>query len=269
MIQIRHLESLTDYELCVEMQKETWGEDFSDVVPASILKVSQKIGGLLAGAYDGDRMVGFVYSLVGHQQGAFVHWSHMLAVSHEARGEGLGRRLKLFQRVELLKRGIKTVYWTYDPLVAQNAHLNINRLGASIAGYVPNMYGGSTGSPLHAGGDTDRCIARWDLDSARVKWAVDGQVVSDRSAAVLESPMVSLPDLGETIDEMELPETHSVRVEIPCDALALGQKNPEELTTWRHVVRKAFLNYVGKSYAVQSFHRDSTTGSCYYFLRRP
>ena len=269
MADIRHFESPVDYDECVAMQKATWGESFSDVVPASILKVSQKIGGLLAGAYSDGKLVGFVYSLVGQQRGAAVHWSHMLAVADEARGEGLGRRLKLFQRTELLKRGMKTVFWTYDPLVAQNAHLNINRLGVAIAGYVPNMYGESTGSPLHGGGETDRCIARWDLDSARVKWAVDGEVVGDRSGAVTESPLVALPDIGETIEDMELPETNSVRIAIPCDTIAVGQRNPDELTTWRHVVRKAFLNYLGRSYAVQSFHRNSATDSCYYFLRRP
>lgn len=269
MSEIRHLESLPDFEECVQLQKDTWGQEFSDVVPGSILKVSQKVGGLVAGAFDGDRMIGFVYSLLGYQGGGFIHWSHMLAVHPDARGEGLGRKLKLFQRSELLKHGVKRVYWTFDPLVAQNAHLNINRLGATIGSYVPNMYGEGTGSPLHGGGATDRCVARWELDSARVRWAVDGEVVGDRSGAVSEAPLISLPDLGETVEDLDLPETHSVRIEIPCDAVALGRQDPEKLTLWRHVVRKAFLYYLGRGYAVQSFHRNSATNSCHYFLRRP
>lgn len=269
MYEIRHLENIGEYEQCISLQRETWGEDFSDVVPGSILKVSQKIGGLLAGAFDGDRMIGFVYSLMGQQRDQFVHWSHMLAVSDGARGQGLGRRLKLFQRTELLKRGVKTVFWTYDPLVARNAHLNINKLGATIAGYVPNMYGASTGSPLHVGGETDRCIARWDLDSARVKWAVDSEMAADRSTAVGESPLLGLPDIGETVEDLELPETHSVRIAIPCDPLSLGRQDPRKLAVWRQVVRKAFLNYLERGYAVQSFHRNRATDSCFYFLRRP
>ncbi|MFV1986850.1 MAG: GNAT family N-acetyltransferase [Gemmatimonadota bacterium] len=269
MAEIRHLESLADYDECVELQRATWGDDFSDVVPASILKVSQKVGGLLVGAYADDRMVGFVYSLLGYQGGSLVQWSHMLAVHADARGRGLGRLLKLYQRSELLKRSVKTVFWTFDPLVAQNAHLNINRLGASIAGYVPNMYGENTGSPLHAGGDTDRFIVRWDLDSARVKWAVDGDVVADRSGAATEANVVTLPDIGETIEDLELPETNSVLIEVPCDSTSLGEQDPETLTMWRHVVRKAFLNYLGRHYAVQSFHHDAATSRCYYFLRRP
>jgi len=268
-VELRHVDSLAEFDECVELQRETWGSDFSDVVPASILKVSQKIGGLVAGAFNDARLVGFVYSLLGYQGDGLVHWSHMLAVRTDARGQGLGRRLKLFQRAELLKRGVQTVFWTYDPLVAQNAHLNINRLGASIAGYVPNMYGEGTGSPLHAGGETDRFIVRWDLDSARVKWAVDGEVVADHSGAVAEAEIVTLPDPGERIEDIELPETSSVRIEVPCDMTALAQQDPERLGQWRLLVRNAFLTYLRRNYAVQSFHRRSTDGSCYYFLRRP
>ena len=57
-----------------------------------------------------------------------VHWSDMLAVRSECRGAGLGRHLKLTQRERLLELGVATVKWSYDPLEASNAHLNINRL---------------------------------------------------------------------------------------------------------------------------------------------
>jgi predicted GNAT superfamily acetyltransferase len=86
---------------------------------------------------------------------------------------------------------------------------------------------------------------------------------------VTEAPIVTLPDIGETLEELELPETNSIRIQVPCDPVVLGQKDPEQLNMWRLVVRKAFLNYLGRSYVVQSFHRNSATNSCYYFLRRP
>lgn len=268
-MELRHLESLSEFEECVALQRETWGAAFSDIVPASILKITQKVGGLVAGAFDGDRMTGFVYSIVGYGNGRPFHWSHMLAVSPSARGHGLGRRLKLFQRTELLERGIDRVFWTFDPLIAQNAHLNLNRLGASIAGYVPNMYGEETGSPLHGGGETDRFIVRWDLDSARAKWAVSGEVVSDRSGTVSQAEIVRLPDIGESVRDLEFPETSSVRIEVPCDAVALYQSDPSSFARWRRLTRAAFLNYLRRNYVVQSFHRHSSTGRCFYFLKRP
>ena len=54
--------------------------------------------------------------------------------------------------------------WTYDPLVAVNAHLNFNRLGVVVDEYVENVYGES-GSPLHKGAPTDRFIAQWWMRS--------------------------------------------------------------------------------------------------------
>jgi predicted GNAT superfamily acetyltransferase len=65
----------------------------------------------------------------------------MLAVQPAAQGQGLGRRLKAYQRSCLLALGIEVACWTYDPLVAANAHLNLNRLGARATQYLPDLYG--------------------------------------------------------------------------------------------------------------------------------
>ena len=46
-IEIRTLATHAELQACVELQRSTWGESFSDVVPASILKVSQRIGGVV------------------------------------------------------------------------------------------------------------------------------------------------------------------------------------------------------------------------------
>jgi predicted GNAT superfamily acetyltransferase len=86
--------------------------------------------------------------------GEIVHWSDMLVVRADARNRGIGRALKTFQRDTVRAMGIKTMYWTYDPQVARNAHLNLNVLGAQVTEYVPDMYGPGT----------DRFIVRWCLD---------------------------------------------------------------------------------------------------------
>ncbi|MGD2218255.1 MAG: GNAT family N-acetyltransferase, partial [Gemmatimonadales bacterium] len=139
---IRPLESRDDFLQCVALQHETWGEDFEECVPPSILQVSQKVGGVSAGAFDADgRLVGFVFGLSGVRHGRLAHWSDMLAVREELRGRGLGQRLKAYQLSQLLERGIEVAYWTYDPLEAGNANININRLSAFPVEYVPNMYG--------------------------------------------------------------------------------------------------------------------------------
>lgn len=270
-VALRHLSRAAEYEACVELQHETWGRDAPGIVPASLLLVAQKVGGLVAGAFDeeSDAMLGFVFSLLGSREGRPVHWSHLLAVHPEARGGGLGRRLKLFQREQLLKRGVRTVFWTFDPLVASNAHLNINWLGVQVVGYVPNMYGKEAPNRVHPGGETDRLIVRWDLESQRTRWAIQGDFVHGHFSVVPDAPIVEPPDPSERLQaDDELPETSSVRLEVPCDLMALARRRPEAVAPWRRLVRQAFLHYMRRGYVVQSFHREGSPPRCLYFLRR-
>src|SRR5947209_660808 len=91
----------------------------------------------------------------------------MLAVRESYRNSGLGRRLKLAQREDALKRGFELIEWTFDPLEIKNAHLNIFRLGVVVRRYSINHYG-YTSSVLHRGLPTDRLTAEWWLKSQRV-----------------------------------------------------------------------------------------------------
>lgn len=132
-VEVRPLQSGDEYRACVALQRETWGADFGEVVPATILKVSQRVGGLTAGAFDETgELLGFVFGLTGLEAGRPAHWSHMLAVREDVRDLGIGRRLKEFQRDFLLPLAVEVIYWTFDPLVARNAHLNLNLLGAQV-----------------------------------------------------------------------------------------------------------------------------------------
>ena len=109
-----------------------------------------KRGAILLGAYDSGRLIGFVFSFPGLKAGRPMQWSHMLAVRPECRVSGIGRELKLEQRRVSLAMGIDLMEWTFDPLVAVNAHLNFRRLGVVVEEYVVNVYGDSV-SPLHRG----------------------------------------------------------------------------------------------------------------------
>ena len=134
-------------------------------------------------------MVGFTLALVGTRAAKpFLH-SHMTAVLPEFQNQGVGRRLKLFQRHDALKRGIRLVEWTFDPLELKNAHFNFVRLGAIARRFIPNCYG-VTESPLHAGLPTDRLVAEWWIDSDRVK-----NILADNSLpAAADTQSISLPD---------------------------------------------------------------------------
>ena len=187
-IVIRKCANEDDFNACVALQKEVWKFDDADLIPSRIFLVSAKIGGQVIGAFDGDALVGYAFSIPGTRAGhAYLH-SHMLAVRESYRNSGLGRRLKLAQRKDAMERGFELVEWTFDPLEIKNAYLNIVRLGVIVRRYSINHYGHSS-SVLHRGLPTDRLVAEWWLESKRVKNLLD----SGKEPAFSVAKKISVP----------------------------------------------------------------------------
>ena len=201
-ILIRSCQGCEELDACVQLQIDTWGYSDGDVIPRRAFIVAQRIGGQVIGAFDvtraekpegaAENLIGFAMSLPGVKAGEwqdqipgpYLH-SHMLAVSPANRNDGIGRQLKLFQRIEALSRGIGLMEWTFDPLEIKNSFLNIHKLGTIVRSYTSNFYGVSS-SRLQGGLPTDRVHAEWYLRSARVK-------------AVLAGAPLSPPKIEETI----------------------------------------------------------------------
>src|ERR1051325_4352533 len=192
-ITIRKCVGIDELNACVALQKEVWNFSDLDLIPLRMFVVSQKIGGQTIGAFYGDDLVGFAFSIPGSRNGhAYLH-SHMLAVRDSFRNHGLGRKLKLAQRDDAIQQGFDLLEWTFDPLEIKNAHLNLSRLGAIVRRYSVNHYGHSS-SPLQGGLPTDRLVAEWWLRSKRV---------------------VNL------LEEKQLPEFQTVtRIEVPAQLYA-------------------------------------------------
>ena len=145
---IRRLYTIAEFQEVSALEAEIWGyTTLEDAVGIPMFVATLKRGGILLGAYDGNRLIGFVYSIAGMKDGRPTQWSHMLGVRREYRAAGVGRNLKLAQRRVCLGMGVELMEWTYDPLVAVNAHLNLHRLGATAREYAVDAYGASA-SPL-------------------------------------------------------------------------------------------------------------------------
>jgi len=247
VIRIRHCRGFEELQACVELEIETWGYDESDVIPRKAFKVAQKIGGQVMGAFDDEiegalpqggleSLVGFVFSLPGVKTGegeprAYLH-SHMLAVRESYRNQGLGMQLKLEQRREALGRGIRHMEWTFDPLEIKNAYLNIGKLGAVVRSYEVDFYGASS-SRLQGGLPTDRLVAEWEMDSARVRGILEGR---PRAAQIIEE-RIQVPGL---IYEWKASEAGRER------ALAVQMEN-----------RRRFQEAFSRGLAVVGFSRDA------------
>ena len=263
-IVLRPLATTAEYDEAVALQDEIWGAGFSDRVPASILRVGQKVGGVTAAAFDETgRMLGFVFGLTGVRNGQLAHWSDMLAVREEARGRKLGERLKLYQRDIVRSIGVEKMFWTFDPLVARNAHFNLNRLGATIAEYIPNFYGSNTGSILHGALPTDRFVAEWALSPAPEAQSApatrpDADVVR---TAIVENGRVRVVE--------PLPTDARVLVPVPPDIEPVLHANPDAALAWRLATRQAIMHYLALGYRVSAFHRGTDRELPAYELTRP
>jgi predicted GNAT superfamily acetyltransferase len=153
------------------------------------MAVATHVGGLVLGAYEGDRMVGFSMAVPGVKPAGKAYWhSHMTGVLPAFQNQGIGRLVKLRQREEAQRNGIDLVEWTFDPLEIRNSHFNLERLGVVVSQFVPNQYG-LTSSRLHGGLPTDRLVAEWYVNGPRVRAIVDrGETVERRVTAEIDVP---------------------------------------------------------------------------------
>ena len=172
-VTIRKCEALEEMQACFALQREVWGFSDADLMPVRLFVVANKIGGQVIGAFDDKHLVGFALAIPGMRHGHSYLHSQMLAVRHQYRNGGLGRRLKLFQRDDALARDFELMEWTFDPLEIKNSYLNIEKLGAIARRYNVNQYGITT-SPLQGGLPTDRLVAEWWMKSRRVEEVLSG-----------------------------------------------------------------------------------------------
>jgi predicted GNAT superfamily acetyltransferase len=232
---VRRCETLEEFHDCVALQREIWGEADLEVEPATMFVVASQTGGQVLGAFDGARPVGYTLALAALRNGAPYLHSHMTGVAADYRARGVGRSLKLFQREEALGRGIRLIEWTFDPLETRNAHFNLNHLGAICRRYLPNLYGVTT-SPLHRGLPTDRLVAEWYLDSARVHAAI-------------------APALEETA---AAPAT----IQLPAELEQWKTGDPARLQILQATVRGEFTQWFSRGYAAVGI-RTTDTGPAY------
>lgn len=271
---IRPFETMEQFRECVALQEATWGHGFSERVSPAILKIGQILGGVSSGAYDADnRLVAFVFGLTGLRDGEVVHWSDMLAVRPEVRDGGLGRRLKAYQRDQVLALGIEKMFWTFDPLQSRNAHLNITRLGAVVREYRVDMYG-QTDSPLHRGIGTDRFVPLWQLSTERV----EGRIADD-PAHEFNPSAIDRTSVGVALAASDARDGHAhpeavdltlgdawVSVAIPADISTLMAQDLELAQAWRAATREALAHYMGLGYEVREFMRGQPAST--YLLAR-
>jgi predicted GNAT superfamily acetyltransferase len=275
-----------DLEQVEEIQRIVWGMDDIEIIPGRTMHALRYHGACLLGAFDGERVVGFVLGVLGTDEGLddridqvaaarLLMYSAILGVLPEYQTTGIGYRLKLAQREFALRIGIRLIVWTYDPLESRNAHFNIVKLGIICNSYLRNFHGEFGG--INLGLPTDRFYVEWWVTSNRVQ----NRVSRKRSSINLEGFMgggavlineASRNDQGLPVppDKSDTFDNRLLLVEIPSNIQIIKELDPTLAQTWRQHTRLLFEQYFIDGYMVTDFVReqDESGDRSFYVLTR-
>lgn len=250
----RQLTRMDELIRCSRIEHAVWGEG---IVPPHLLRAVTHMGGLAVGAFAAEELIGFVFGFRGvREQGGReqqLHHSHVAAVLPDWRGRGIGVGLKRAQAQLCRQQGLELMTWTFDPLRARNAHLNLEKLGATVSAYEP-MYYGQMFDAQNGQLDSDRLLAEWQLSGSLERFS--GPV------AALPRALTAQPggEPGEARPGLSAPAVH---VAVPRDLDELLAGRPLLAQAWRESVRQVMLHYLGRGYRATRFLDNG------YVLQKP
>ncbi|KQT75465.1 GNAT family N-acetyltransferase [Microbacterium sp. Leaf436] len=218
-IDIRTLDDIDGIHRAAGVLDEVWGE--RGTMPANILRALEHAGNYVVGLFDGDRMVGASAAFFAPPAERSMH-SHITGILPGYQGRGLGRQLKEHQRAWALERGVGHITWTFDPLVARNAHFNLAVLGARVTDYLVNQYG-EMDDAVNRGDESDRLMVAWALAEPPAPTPADAEILA--------------------------------AVAVPDDVAALRRSDPVAAAEWRVRVRDELREHGASGRRVGGFDR--------------
>ena len=280
-IEIRALTALSELKVAVELQTVYWGTSVESLVPAQMMFTIIQSGGHVLAAFDGERMVGVLIGLLAASdtpaRDYLNVYSKRMVVLPEYRGQGIAQDLKFKQLDCAIAQGINCIIWTYDPLLAVNAHFNIRKLGTTAHEYVINYYGQDVDEyGLSILGASDRLIVQWNADSPEVMDRVRQQFVPKSLTEYIgeDTPILNLSTIADGIPhpaDLNLSDNAQVMLEIPRDFRGLANAYPHLATKWRTQTRSLLTTYLCENgYAVVDFVNSEYKGleRAFYVLRK-
>ncbi|HRN68909.1 MAG TPA: hypothetical protein PK205_03330 [Promineifilum sp.] len=282
-IVIRALETVEEIAQAEQIQRVAWTMSDLDIIPTHALHAMEHNGAVLLGAFEDDRLIGFVFGVLGTEDNPnrmdqvaaarLKMYSVIAGVLPEYQKHDIGYRLKMAQRDFALRIGIRLITWTYDPLESLNARFNIGKLGAICHHYLPNFHGDMTG--INTGLPTDRFEAEWWVTQDRVaaraerKWRplrlesmlADGALLVNE-ATINEAGMPVPP-----LDYLSRPSKQML-VEIPANFQNIKRADMALAQRWRMHTRDIFRNMFDSGLVVTDFvfHEDERGNPRSYYL---
>ena len=253
-VSVRELTGIDELNRAVGLLAAIWGRSANPPMTVELLRAFGKAGNYVAGAFDGDCLVGACVGFF-HAPASDALHSHIAGVAAAATGRSIGFALKLHQRAWALLRGVSEIAWTFDPLVARNAYFNLAKLGARPVEYLPNFYGPMSDA-INGDEDTDRLLVSW-----RLRDRADGDAVVEDGGTAGAVPALSVADDGSPVPGRLDGATSLVAV--PHDIERLRVTDPVMARRWRGAVREALTGLVRGGGRIDGFDRAG-----WYVVRR-
>jgi len=210
-ITYKNLYSLSELNAARVIFDQTWKIQNGSEINLNLLQAMVHSGAYLSGAFISNQCVGAAFAFPATIGGLHLH-SHMTAVLDNYRDQGIGYALKIDQWHWAKKNNYREITWTFDPLVARNAKLNLIKLGVGISAYYSNFYGDMPDG-LNLGDESDRLMASW-------------KVINDQPISRIA---------------ITSPNKLDILIKIPEDIVAIRIKDLSENLRWRHKVREEFM----------------------------
>ena len=220
-------------------------------VAVDLLRALDHSGNCILAAWNAGRMVGASVAFRGLHDGQPCLHSHITGVLPALQQRGAGHALKLHQRAWAMAAGIEEVTWTFDPLVARNAHFNLTKLGADADAYLVDFYG-PLRDEVNRDDATDRLLAAWRLTGPRATRALSGRLPVPAIDALRESGYPVVLDIGAGgrpslagLDPAAVPAragSDRALLRIPGDIASLRGEDAELAASWRRALRQAMTS---------------------------
>lgn len=239
----------------VPIQIAAWKMEPEEAMPHHFFVAAIKTGSLVVGAYDGDKMVGFIYSFpsLAFQRDLPTHEMDMMAVYPEYQRLGVAQALfqgyfrELGPHCERWKME-PLVSGTFDPFLSHNAHIYVRKFGSIGAKFITDLYGEMSG--IYEGLRTDR------FQTLFRPLGVHSQARMRGLPSDLDVPYEPEGRSINTIEfEDDLPRLESVSLELdsdvlfykmPYDIALMKAKNLPMAVDWQQRTAQAFNHYINQ-----------------------
>jgi predicted GNAT superfamily acetyltransferase len=229
-VSLRELTGMSEQAEGIRLLSEIWKRSPENPpVPPELLRAMSKAGNYIAGAFIEDELIGVAIAFHADPDRHALH-SHIAGISSAHAGRSVGFALKQHQRAWALSRGIDTIEWTFDPLVARNAYFNLTKLGAEPEEYLANFYG-EIADGINTDDETDRLLVSWRLRSREAIACASGI-----SSAVPREP-------GDTA------------VAVPADIERVRREDKNAAQLWRRQVRDQLTELLDAGGRIIAFDR--------------